>query len=488
MVTSLRGVSISAVLSLTAVITSAQADADGGISERVRDLVVAIEVRPPNAAGETAAGATGFGIIVAADNDHLYVVTALHILTNEPGGRPTSQEEAAKGARASTRSARLRLCQDPASERFGVVPGEGVSGIDVARDLAVLRIVKPRGFSWNANVIDQHGLQFDEGAEPEIRLVRSADKGGCETSPAIAKIGSREKEGKFTTDGLPADPGSSGTPVFTTLGVLGIVREDWNATRNECVSIAAIRNWMRQQDLPFHLVPFTPKRLSFTAGVSYSRTGLGLDLPRDLRYHTNHLDDWYLTGDPGTTDLQRAWVDTAEAEGGLRYRLGAGGLALATSYAVRIPLASSGRSERQQANDSRPPSVGSFIYSKVTQVGLSHALRAGLEWTHPLSSIRGWWLEVEGLLEVDRWVVTLEKGWSRYGWDQPELTSKATGYAFGPTARVSIGTGAVRLHLTASLPHMTLGFAQPQLEATSASGVSFSAGFGFRTSRKPWGE
>ena len=483
MVPSRRFFPYAGAVALAAVTGGPRAYAGGGIDDRVKQLVVHIEVDATDQGK-----ASGFGLVVGADANRLYVVTPLHLLRPRPEGESNDQRQPVTRNRFE-----LQLCQNMGAR----VPATLVTDranqpvVNVGQDLALLSVAKPPGFTWQPRVLDQHGFEFDPGSEPEVRLVRLGKKGGCEIPPSGGKLSSRDEQG-FTTEGLAAMEGYSGTPIFTTRGVLGIVVGVGPVAEQheiEGVAIDTIRKWMQPSNLPFDLLPFSPKRLSLAGGLSYSRSGLGLDLPRDLKYHANHPDDWFLSGDPGSTELGRAWVDAVEAEGGIRYRLGAAGLGATLSYAMRIPVATTGRSERQQANDPRPPNLGTFIYSTVRDVGVSHALRAGLDWSRPTRSASRGWVEFEVLLELDRWTATVEKGWSRYGRDQAELTSKATGYALGPTARLRIGRGAFGFQLAASLPHLLLSFAQPQLQSSSASGFGFSAGFSL-TGRtpEPWGE
>jgi hypothetical protein len=425
---------------------------------------------------------------VGANENRLYVVTPLHLLTHPEAESIDQMQDVTRD------QLRIWLCQnmgaaEPLNARVETRASQPVVNKD--EDLALLSVTSPTVFTLQSRVLDQHRFEFQPGSEPDVRLVRlGGQDGGCEVTASKGKASSRT-DGKFKVEGLAALPGDSGAPIFSSQGVLGIVSNvgPVAAQRIEGVDIDTISRWMQQSNRRFDLLPFAPKRLSLAGALSYSRFGLGLDLPRDLTYHSNHPDDWFLSGDPGSTELSRAWVDAVEAEGGIRYRLGAAGLGATLSYAMRIPLATTGRSERQQANDPRPPNLGTFIYSTVRDVGVSHALRAGLEWSRPTRSASRGWVEFEVLLELDRWTATVEKGWSRYGLDQAELTSKATGYALGPTARLRIGKGALAFQLAASLPHLVLSFAQPQLQSSSASGFGFSAGFSLtgRTT-EPWGE
>jgi hypothetical protein len=227
--------------------------------------------------------------------------------------------------------------------------------------------------------------------------------------------------------------------------------------------------------------PKPDSKWKWNISAGYSHLSIDPHLPRDLRFHENHPDDTFLVGSPGETDLKNVVVDTFDIEAGFAYEPMFRNFDILASYVAKIPVQESGRLERQQANDPRPPAIGSFIYSQLNQASVGHVFRPGIGLKFRLSEKLRLWLEAQGLVDFGRWDMTFEKGWSRYDMDQPAITSKATGFYLSPKGRVVLGTKKWSLYLLAGYAQIRFNHDIPNLESHTAYGhdLGFGARFAF---------
>lgn len=225
--------------------------------------------------------------------------------------------------------------------------------------------------------------------------------------------------------------------------------------------------------------PLYPK-WSANVGLGYARLSLDPNPPRDLRLHENHRDDFFLVGSPGETDLERFVVQALEVQLGFAYRLGLRNLALTFDYVPHLLGQVDGRLEQRQANDPRPPANSSFVYSTVRDVGVRHAVRTGLALAAQLSRDDDWWFEVRMSVDAGRHDATFEKGWSRFGRDEPAITSTARGIEISPGGKVSIRTSRWSAFGGASYTHITYSHELAHLEDHSAKGWGISLGASVR--------
>jgi hypothetical protein len=217
-------------------------------------------------------------------------------------------------------------------------------------------------------------------------------------------------------------------------------------------------------------------RVSLTAGFGYAPLSADVELPRDLRIHANHRDDTFLTGDPGETSLDRLGLNAIDFDLGLRYRLGYRNVAFLVHYTAKAPVGTSGRAERQQANDPRPPAEGSYVYTKLAKVHVGHVVGAGLALAVPVSSAQGFWLEFQGVVEIGRWNMDFEKGWTRFGQDEAEVVSAATGLYLLPRLGLSFGTRKWALFVTGGPARITLDHDVQRLANHTATGFEIKLG------------
>ncbi len=111
------------------------------------------------------------------------------------------------------------------------------------------------------------------------------------------------------------------------------------------------------------------------AGISYFM--MDPNLHRDLTTHSTHPDDQsFMSGSPGNTELDDVDITFLNLEVGYarpittvqvdyRWELG-------FSYVLKIPFSESGPEDKQNENDTRPATEGSFIYTALSEVALQH--------------------------------------------------------------------------------------------------------------------
>jgi hypothetical protein len=188
----------------------------------------------------------------------------------------------------------------------------------------------------------------------------------------------------------------------------------------------------------------------------------------------------FLRGFAGSTPLDRVTAHLLELEVGGARREDDSTTGLLLEFAAKLPLKNDGRSQIQQVNDTRDPSIGSFIYTKVEHISPAFGARVGVSY-HPASwRSRGTELLVFG--DFGAWNMTFEKGWSRFAADQPEVTAQATGIETSPRARLSFARKGYTLHVTGGviLIHFTYD-AVTGLPAHWSTGVSIGGGVTFQS-------
>jgi hypothetical protein len=217
------------------------------------------------------------------------------------------------------------------------------------------------------------------------------------------------------------------------------------------------------------------------AGISYF--SFDPNLPNDLEMHNTHPDDRsFLSGSAGTTpldevnltfldlSLRRTWGIVKGPDDGWDWGLG---------YVLKVPVGETGRSHRQNENDYRPATEGSFIYTELSDVSPAHEVEC---------SLRYWWFAnneilwaIEPAVSVGYWDMTFEKGWDRFGLDEAEQTSDAKGVSVSPQFGVSSGTRDLRLSVVAAYRFVNLEYDTDVLGNEVAQGweVSGSVGWHF---------
>lgn len=228
----------------------------------------------------------------------------------------------------------------------------------------------------------------------------------------------------------------------------------------------------------------TTHALQFTLSAGYTGLRINPALPRSLTAHdSNHIDDVryppFLMGFAGSTPLDRVSSHLSEIEAGVARRHTDGSIGFIGAYAIDFPISSRGRFEIQQVNDTRPSSLGSFVYSQVVRVGPAHAFRTGFS-LHPQKwRTRG--IEVHGFFNLGIWDMTFEKGWSRFATDQPEFTAEVRGVELSPRGRLSFVKSGYSFHISGGWTLIRFGYESAVgLPSHNASGWSVGTGVGTR--------
>lgn len=225
--------------------------------------------------------------------------------------------------------------------------------------------------------------------------------------------------------------------------------------------------------------PPGPPGWLFNVEVSY--LNLDPNLPRDLVMHNTHPDDRaFMSGSPGDTmldkvevtfldlSLERTWGIAKQSDHGWEWGIG---------YTLKVPIDEKGRVEKQNENDPRPPTEGSFIYTEMAEINPAHEVGV---------SLRYWWAGSRRLisaitphLAVGYWQMAFEKGWDRFGRDEAELRSDAKGFGFAPGLNLSTGTKELRLTLHGAYRFIDLEYDTDALGNEVAQGWEVGAGIGW---------
>jgi hypothetical protein len=186
------------------------------LGERLRGHLVAIAAQDVDE--------HGFGLIVAADEQRLWIVTARHVIvrTGMLGGGEAEQPSA---------RIRLRLCNGGAAELAASPwPGWNAGGAD----LALLTAPRPAAFQLDVRAL---AVQPPGIGEP-IWLLGSNDE--CGLVPARGQVRAAADAGhNLRIDFAGVRGGSSGGPVLSGRGVIGLMKsaEDLTTTVHDIADV-----------------------------------------------------------------------------------------------------------------------------------------------------------------------------------------------------------------------------------------------------------
>ncbi|MEM7586177.1 MAG: hypothetical protein AAF560_22490 [Acidobacteriota bacterium] len=214
----------------------------------------------------------------------------------------------------------------------------------------------------------------------------------------------------------------------------------------------------------------------WSVSLSLSFMSLDPDLPRDLVTHETHPDDRpFLFGPAGATRLTTTEIKFANLAVTYQRSLpGHPDRNWLVRYTLRIPESNEVREVRQNENDFRLPTEGSFIYTEHSETELAQELGVGVSF--PLRQNQRAVLTV--LASVGYWDLAFEKGWDRFSQRQPALSARATGLSLAPQAELSFGTRAHRLELLLAYRFLELSYDAASLE--DSSGEAWEVGLGYR--------
>ncbi len=215
------------------------------------------------------------------------------------------------------------------------------------------------------------------------------------------------------------------------------------------------------------------------AGISYFQ--MDPSLPRDLTIHNTHVDDRpFMTGSPGDTDLSKVDMTFLNLSLGYIWPLESQvtyGWDWGVSYVLKIPLEEDGREEKQNENDPRPPTEGSFIYTTITDVQPQHEVGVNLSYWWASGELR---YSITPSVYIGYWQMAFEKGWDRFGQDQAEQASDAKGFSISPQIEVSIGTPSLKLAVSAAYRAIDLEYDTSALGSSVAQGIEIGGAVGWR--------
>ncbi len=275
---------------------------------------------------------------------------------------------------------------------------------------------------------------------------------------------------------IPVPDGMSGGPVMNKDGhVLGITKE-YRTGYNRAIAADIILYLLDAWDIVTIEPSLFYKKVDFSFSLGYSRLAMDPNPPRDFQIHANHPDDEFPTGSPGNTDLDYIQLDSLELEIGPSFRLGKSNMALFAFYVAKIPFSKVGRDERQQENDPRPPSEGSYIYTKLGDASIGHIFRSGLGAAFCMSEYQKFWLEIQCLFDVGKWDMDFEKGWTRFGRDEAEWRSEASGFFFSPKGKISLSTDRWSIFFSVGIAQISFKHPHPNIETHAGRGYEISLG------------
>ncbi|MDM0118004.1 serine protease [Variovorax sp. J22R133] len=170
----------------------------------------------------------GFGLVIGADSDFVYIATARHVVG-------TAAQIVAHGCMKA-------LPPDLAAER--------VAGFDtVADDLALLRVPRPTGYQVSPRALAS--LERVAVADPAWLLGRDD---ACVVLPRAGAVAMRPNERALWRVDMPGVlGGSSGAPVATGHGIIGITTDSDNANIT-AIDITQVAKRVRASGARFHLV------------------------------------------------------------------------------------------------------------------------------------------------------------------------------------------------------------------------------------------
>jgi hypothetical protein len=162
-------------------------------------------------------GEHGFGLIVGVDASRAYIVTARHVVARRP---PAGLE----GIEQVSREIDVGLC-DPAVAAAARQSAEIVASFDGASaDLALLRIARPAGFTLDVRALAP--AETTAVGDAAWLLGREGECGLVPASGVIGGLADAARNLRIDLHGVLG--GSSGAPVTTGFGIVGLAKRSDN--------------------------------------------------------------------------------------------------------------------------------------------------------------------------------------------------------------------------------------------------------------------
>jgi hypothetical protein len=219
---------------VAAVAAQAQSPSGEDLALALRSNVVRIVVHP----GAGAPAREGFGFVVGEDSGQLYIVTADHVVRGD-------------GPDDIDKKPTVIFFQDPGKEYAGELLGTHLPRRQ--GDVAVLRIPSPPRFAWNRKA--QAPDPVKRGAD--VWFIGKLGAWYVPTRPGA--VNEVEPSGTIRVDGLPVSVGTSGAPLISQSGILGMIVTDTGAF-SETTPLDVIRRAIDYWHYPWQLEALGPPK------------------------------------------------------------------------------------------------------------------------------------------------------------------------------------------------------------------------------------
>lgn len=171
----------------------------------------------------------GFGLVVGADRDYVYIATARHVVAKRP---PAGLEEPERASREIA----VGFCALPGAARQAAAMLDGFDGVD--DDLALLRTARPPAYAPQVRALAPAG-QDGVGGQA-WQLGRESDCVVVPTPGVIAALPDARHSVRVDLHG--ALGGASGGPLVSGYGIVGLVkRSDNEVIRAHAIADLAAR-------------------------------------------------------------------------------------------------------------------------------------------------------------------------------------------------------------------------------------------------------
>ncbi len=219
-----RALSVAVLLAVTSISTRSAA-ADRSVAVALRDNVVTIEA--PWKSGKSR---RGFGWVVGAREDSVYIVTADHVVRGDLPGEVAARPK-------------IRFFGDAGKHRIG----ELLPQHDIDLDLAIIRVPIPNRRLWRRSSLDP------QPPRPGQPVFFVGKKGNWFVPERPGRIRSVDGS-QILAEALPVLVGTSGAPLIGARGILGMIVSD-SGSKTRVIGIDAIRE-RAESWAPWSLGPY----------------------------------------------------------------------------------------------------------------------------------------------------------------------------------------------------------------------------------------
>lgn len=185
---------------------------------------------------ESGESAHGFGFIVGKQRDQFYIVTANHVVrSNRPGG--------------ASKSVKVKFYSDP-GRTYEAILLETFYG--KPQDFAVIQVTAPANISWESEVlVAPESLEAGMRGE-QVWFIGRSGKWYIPTIPGSINSEKPDLHSIIQVDMVSVRVGTSGAPLITQNGIIGMIIED-EVGSARAVSIDAIKAAFEEWRYPWSL-------------------------------------------------------------------------------------------------------------------------------------------------------------------------------------------------------------------------------------------